>query len=93
MRARVNMRGSGITGQTSQDFIADTDWRHNEKSVYKEGCNVIDKSKLVCRITGRRSLYFIAETRFKEEYFCLDHDTNDQMGKIKVITQTLCQTV
>ena len=27
MRARVNMRGSGITGQTSQDFIADTNWR------------------------------------------------------------------
>ena len=55
MRARVNMQGSGITGQTSQDFIADTDWRHNEKSVYKKGCNLIDKSKLACRITGRRS--------------------------------------
>ena len=55
MRARVNMRGSGITGQTSQDFIADTDWRHNEKSVYKEGCNGIDKSKLICGITEQKS--------------------------------------
>ena len=34
MRARVNMRGSGITGQTSQDFIADTDWKGTMTRVY-----------------------------------------------------------
>ena len=88
MRARVNMRGSGITGQTSQDFIADTDWRPTMAREYVK--------KDVMDLTNR-SLY--AESQNRRRNISLPRpdtimdNTNDQMDKIKEMTQTLRQTV
>ena len=51
MRARVNMRGSGITGQTSQDFIADTDWKPTMARLYVKKDLMKLTNRSLCGIT------------------------------------------